>query len=135
MNRRIRAEREHCCDDAAVAICGDAVEYAKALTAMEQWRVAPALVLAANGGSLRTRVSRLLGISSLKAGAPRASAALACLVCAATVLFAGTRITGTFTHSSLGGYGEQEASQTEPEPTPSSRPQPDVKAYLVPALK
>jgi beta-lactamase regulating signal transducer with metallopeptidase domain len=135
VNRRIRAEREHCCDDAAVAICGDAVEYAKALTAMEQWRVAPALVLAANGGSLKTRVSRLLGISSLKAGAPRASAALACLVCAATVLFAGTRITGTFTHSSLAGYGEQEASQTEPEPTPSSRPQPDVNAYLVPAPK
>lgn len=135
VNRRIRAEREHCCDDAAVAICGDAVEYAKALTVMEQWRVAPTLVLAANGGNLRTRVSRLLGISSLRAGLPRTGAAIAGLVCAATVLFAGTRITGTFTHSSLAGYGEQEQSQTEPAPMPSNRPQPDVKAFVAPAPK
>ena len=26
LNKRIRAEREHCCDDIAVSLCGDAVE-------------------------------------------------------------------------------------------------------------
>ncbi len=38
LNKRIRAEREHCCDETAVALCGNAVEYARALTLMEEWR-------------------------------------------------------------------------------------------------
>ena len=41
LNKRIRAEREHCCDDIAVSVCGNAVEYARALTLMEEWRSAP----------------------------------------------------------------------------------------------
>lgn len=60
LNQRIRAEREHCCDDMAIALCGNAVEYARALTLMEQWRGAPALLLAANGGPLSRRIVRLL---------------------------------------------------------------------------
>jgi beta-lactamase regulating signal transducer with metallopeptidase domain len=43
LNKRIRVEREHCCDDMAVALCGNAIEYARALTLMEEWRSAPAL--------------------------------------------------------------------------------------------
>src|SRR5262245_2612784 len=31
VSRRIRQEREHCCDDLAVAVCGDALSYARAL--------------------------------------------------------------------------------------------------------
>src|SRR5262245_32870159 len=31
VSRRIRQEREHCCDDLAVAVCGDACAYARAL--------------------------------------------------------------------------------------------------------
>jgi beta-lactamase regulating signal transducer with metallopeptidase domain len=58
VNRCIRAERENCCDDVAVSICGDACEYARALTLMETWRATPALVLAANSGSLKLRISR-----------------------------------------------------------------------------
>ena len=53
LSGRIRAEREHCCDDAAVAVCGDAVGYARALTELERWRVESApLAIAATGGSL-----------------------------------------------------------------------------------
>jgi len=48
VSQRIRAEREHCCDDEAILICGDAVNYARALTLMEEWRTAPALLMAAN---------------------------------------------------------------------------------------
>ncbi len=60
VSTRVREAREHCCDDLAVAACGDARCYATALLAMEQLRAAPALALAANGGSLVGRVRRLL---------------------------------------------------------------------------
>ena len=46
MSGRIRAEREHCCDDVALVISGDRVGYATALAALEEWRgreTAPAL--------------------------------------------------------------------------------------------
>jgi GWxTD domain-containing protein len=57
----IRAERENCCDDLAVAATGDARQYAAALAALEQTRwAANELALAATGGSLVKRIRRLL---------------------------------------------------------------------------
>jgi len=57
----IRAERENCCDDLAVAATGDARQYAAALAALEQNRwAAHELALAATGGSLVKRIRRLL---------------------------------------------------------------------------
>ncbi len=62
---RIRAEREHCCDDVAVAMCGDAVVYAAALAELEAWRSGEtSLALAGTGGSLIDRVRRLLRVPS-----------------------------------------------------------------------
>ena len=57
----VRHERELCCDDIALEVCGgDSVTYASALADLEQMRIAePAL--AANGGSLLVRVKRILG--------------------------------------------------------------------------
>ena len=66
ISRRIRVEREHCCDDVAVDTSGDALGYAKALASLEEWRALPvdsSLVLAANGGVLKHRISRLLGLN------------------------------------------------------------------------
>ena len=61
VSRRIREEREHCCDDLVVALCGDPHLYATALVGMERLRPAtPRLALAATGGSLLTRVRRLI---------------------------------------------------------------------------
>src|SRR6266702_5213932 len=58
---RMRQEREHCCDDLAVAACGDAHFYAAALLGMGRLRVtAPTLALTAAGGSLMDRVRRLV---------------------------------------------------------------------------
>src|SRR5205807_1645651 len=57
LNKRIRAEREHCCDDMAVSLCGNAVEYARALTMMEAWRTAPTLAMAANRSPLAAKPS------------------------------------------------------------------------------
>jgi beta-lactamase regulating signal transducer with metallopeptidase domain len=60
MSRQIRIEREHCCDDAAVAVCPDVVGYARALTALEVGRSASGPLLAATGGDLVGRIRRLL---------------------------------------------------------------------------
>ncbi len=68
LNKRIRAEREHCCDETAVALCGDPVEYARALTLMEEWRSAPVFAMAANRGPLTERIVRVLGLKTLGAG-------------------------------------------------------------------
>lgn len=64
LNRRIRAEREQCCDEMAVALCGNAIEYARALTLMEEWRTAPSFAMAVNRGPLSERIAHLLGLSS-----------------------------------------------------------------------
>ena len=57
----MRHERELCCDDLAVAVCGDRLGYARALVELEGLRgAAPRLALAASGGSLASRVRRLM---------------------------------------------------------------------------
>ena len=61
VSSHMRAERELCCDDAAVAASGDAVAYARALAELALFR--PRVAMAANGGSLAQRIGRLLGQS------------------------------------------------------------------------
>jgi beta-lactamase regulating signal transducer with metallopeptidase domain len=60
ISRQIRIEREHCCDDAAVAVCPDVVAYARALTTLEVSRSAAQPLLAVTGGDLVSRIRRLL---------------------------------------------------------------------------
>lgn len=64
LSGRIRQEREHCCDDAAVQACGDSILYASALAGLEELRMQPTLVTdlapAASGGRLMSRIQRLL---------------------------------------------------------------------------
>src|SRR5262245_54739994 len=65
VSRRIRQEREHCCDDLAVAVCGDVLSYARALLEMEQLRSAGTqMAMAANGGLVMHRIQRLLGLQT-----------------------------------------------------------------------
>lgn len=60
MSSRVRIERENCCDDLAVAVCGNAVQYARALTRLEELRgSALSVTVAANGGSLLERIRRI----------------------------------------------------------------------------
>jgi len=69
LGRRIRQEREHACDDLAVMACGDAIALAEALTALERCRhSSPRLVLAAQGGSLMQRITRLLSAPPTRGG-------------------------------------------------------------------
>ena len=81
MSHQARLEREHCCDDAAVRMCGDAVAYARALTELEEVRQSSRAVLAINdGSSLMNRITRILGCSDrqrLGSGSVRTLAVLA----------------------------------------------------------
>lgn len=61
VSKQLRREREHCCDDIAVAVTGSPLVYAKALYLLEEQRgVAPELTLGGNGGQLTMRIKRLL---------------------------------------------------------------------------
>ena len=63
----LRAERENCCDDFAVAIQGNPHAYASALATLEEarWR-SSAPVLAANDGDLLRRIRRVLRASDAR---------------------------------------------------------------------
>src|SRR5439155_24365325 len=84
LSNRIRVEREHCCDDIAVAVCGDPIGYARALADLETWRTlrlgsgqaAESMALAATGGSLVERVRRILRVPSEETPSPRWAATL-----------------------------------------------------------
>ena len=62
VNRIVRIEREHCCDDVAISMCGDATNYADALASLETGRAIPVLALGSNGGRLKQRLARILGV-------------------------------------------------------------------------
>jgi beta-lactamase regulating signal transducer with metallopeptidase domain len=86
LSRRIRQEREHACDDLAVAACGDAIALAEALAELERHRhPSPRLVLAAHGGSLMQRITRLLSSTTSRARW-RVPAAVAVIVVSGAVL-------------------------------------------------
>ncbi len=71
VSRFIRSERENCCDDIAALECGEPVEYARALTALEGFRATHRhLVVAANHGSLLQRIRRLAGLRDSHADRP-----------------------------------------------------------------
>jgi GWxTD domain-containing protein len=77
----MRTEREHCCDDLAVSLSGDARAYASALATLEQRRCdAAQTALAATGGNLVKRIRRLL------IPAERSSSSLTPFVSAAILL-------------------------------------------------
>jgi beta-lactamase regulating signal transducer with metallopeptidase domain len=81
LSRRIRIERENCCDDLAVSLCGDPYAYAKALADLEAVRVTSGrLALAATGGSLLQRVRRLVAAPARVGRRPGWAAGFAALL-------------------------------------------------------
>lgn len=87
VSNRIRCEREHCCDDIAVEVSGDRLNYARALSRMEELRAPTLGALAATGGGLKTRVERLLGLKQEPA-LPRAVAVILLVLVAMSGLVA-----------------------------------------------
>ena len=86
LSKRIRAERENCCDDVAISVCGNAVEYARALATMAERQCALALAMAANRSPLAERVARLLGVAKLNGGLRSVGVAGSVLCLCASVL-------------------------------------------------
>jgi beta-lactamase regulating signal transducer with metallopeptidase domain/HEAT repeat protein len=87
VSSRIRQEREHCCDDLAVVMSGDARLYASALLELETQRLGGTqLAMAATGGNLLHRVHRLLTPSSVGEGAESSRWFAGVLVLAAVLL-------------------------------------------------
>lgn len=124
VSQRIRVEREHCCDDAAVEACGDALAYARALTELEGLRVAgPGLAMAADGGSLLQRVGRLVGgPTTHTVRASRALGGILALLVPALVAGSGwLEVNGQAPPAS--GLAGQAEPKPEPEPEPEPEPQ------------
>ncbi len=91
LSRRIRHERECCCDDLAVATCGNRLSYARALATLEELRPpARQLALAADGGCLLARIRRILGLPAPRRIAKRHW--LLGLTLSATVLMLGIAV-------------------------------------------
>ncbi len=64
ISARVCEEREHCCDDLAIEICGDRDSYAIALAELERQRTtSPVLGLAATDGPLLNRIRRILQVA------------------------------------------------------------------------
>lgn len=119
LSKRIRAERENCCDDVAVAVCANAADYARALASMAEWQTAPALVMAANRSPLAARVARILGAAKLHAGVRGASLA-ASVLCLSASLVAGHALFGSH-HAGAAAQSIATVSSAVPalQPSPS----------------
>jgi beta-lactamase regulating signal transducer with metallopeptidase domain/HEAT repeat protein len=113
VSRRVRDEREHCCDDLAVAACGDAHCYATALLGMERLRnPVPAFSMAAAGGSLVERVRRLMEPAPAETFPRGLAGALAVLL--ALVLAIGGSLAAGSANSSARGRGTAGARAIAP---------------------
>ncbi|HUG93921.1 MAG TPA: M56 family metallopeptidase, partial [Planctomycetaceae bacterium] len=67
LSRRVRIERENCCDDAALMVCGNRKDYARALMRVAELHpTGMSLASAATGGELTHRIRRVLGLRPVR---------------------------------------------------------------------
>ncbi len=131
LNQRIRIERENCCDDAALALCGNPAEYARALAFMEEARVAPAFAMAANRGPLASRVARLLGITE-KGSSLRTAGVVFAALCVAGALVASNALFGLVRSASANSL-HQDSPVVEQREHPIEITAPRAKPFPAPA--
>lgn len=84
LSRRVRMERERCCDDVTVGVC-DRLVYAEALKELAGM-ASPRFALAATDGDLLSRIRRVLGQADDQAG--RTSRWVPIVIVAATIVLA-----------------------------------------------
>jgi beta-lactamase regulating signal transducer with metallopeptidase domain len=130
VNGVIRNEREHCCDDVAVAACGNAPGYARALALLEESRSAYGLAMAANGGALTSRIARLLGVKRAARSMSAPSLAILAVFCIAGALMAGSA--STQVSSEAPDVLAPPAPPAPPSRAPAAPPAPTVHA--IPAM-
>jgi len=113
----VRTEREHCCDDAAVAVC-DRLTYATALSTIAAMAT-PRVALAATDGPLLARIRRILGTPDAGASRPTAWGPLLLLF----VGFALAVPTVLVTARAGAPAADEEADQAGRPPEPSAQVQ------------
>jgi len=107
VSHRLRVEREECCDDAAVAQCGNALAYARTLAALAELALrAPRAAMALGGGSLAARVRRLV---SPAPGASMARWPVALLVLLLAGLAVAAPVTLRAAAQTVGTFAAEEA--------------------------
>lgn len=81
---RLRDEREYCCDDLAVAACGDPLTFARALSTLDALRkpepLPSALPVSSQGGPLLKRITRLVDQTPRRSAGLLMSSTLAMLM-------------------------------------------------------
>lgn len=75
ISRQIDEDREKACDDIAVSVSGSPSDLVRGLAALRLGNIAPAMVMAADGGPLLTRLNRLMGRPASRSASGRLSAA------------------------------------------------------------
>jgi beta-lactamase regulating signal transducer with metallopeptidase domain len=127
----IRETREHCCDDVAIDVCGQPMEYAAALTELASWRTRDtALSAAATGGPLLARVRRVL---SLPDDRPRPIAGLV-IVAGGMVLTAALVVHASSAAAGTGAEFPASAASEAPAPTVET-PRPGVQVAPAPTTE
>jgi beta-lactamase regulating signal transducer with metallopeptidase domain len=137
VSHRLRVEREHCCDDLAVAAGGNATRYARALADLEGLcSDAPALAMAATGGSLFERIARLVGPPQHPSRTSRGLATLLALASMGLAVGAGTSLVGgpaapmatasafVLPESGSESPAPQADPKAKPKPAPQAKPEP-----------
>lgn len=123
VSRRIREERELCCDDLAIACGHDAVCYARALTELEKMRATsisfgPAIAITGQGGPLMYRIQRLLGVTTPQYGPSRLGGAIALLAALAGVSLSLAWAKRPAVPSTLEAAQPSSSAVITPKPTP-----------------
>src|SRR6266540_290201 len=152
VSHRMRVEREHCCDDLAVAAGGNATRYARALADLEGLcSDAPALAMAVTGGSLFERIARLVGPPQHLSRASRGLATLLALASMALAVGVGTSLVGgpaapvatasafvvpesvseSPASAAAAAQDAKPAPQADPKakPRPTAQPKPEPRAF------
>lgn len=110
----MRSEREMCCDDAAVAITGDVLGFARALAQVgSAERAHHQAAMAATGASVVNRVARLLGVPqpASRTHSPAAVSAAAALVVITVMAALGQTARPQFEVASIKPTGSQRPAQ------------------------
>ncbi|WP_339911355.1 M56 family metallopeptidase, partial [Symmachiella dynata] len=124
LSRRIRIERENCCDDMAAGIVGNKVAYARVLARIAELGSQPVgLAASANGGDLLARVRRLL-IDSPRDSSPTSQwigglVSLSLIGCLAMVITFSTHDSQAVAQTKTDDKAEEKA---EPEIDKDDRP-------------
>ena len=125
MSRQVRIEREHCCDDMAVLICGNPVQYARALTVLEQLRDGvPAAAVAVTGGSLFQRVRRLVATNDRNTVMNGWTAAAAVITLAAVIALSSLPALADRAAEAKPAASEIDVEAPAPPPSPAAEPDP-----------